>query len=206
MAVPFIPTPNCVHSDIVLAAADGQIHNGYWFQRAAPWTLAERQALNTALETWWVANMKALMTGTVALSSINTVNQDTQNAPSTMHIVSPAQAGTVAGGSEPWGSPVCIGLRTDFRGRNYRGRTYISPIPQSMRYGDNTVTAAHLANLIAAMQALLAVINGLGAVWVVVSKYLNKVPRGVGVQTPITAFAADTAFDSQRRRLFGRGI
>lgn len=201
----FIPTAGAVRVDLTSGGAEGSIHNIYWFTRAAAWTQPQRDALNTALQTWWSASMAPLLSGDTALSSIDIVNQDAQNSPGTVYAVSPTIPGTVGGGAYPEGTAICIGLRTALRGRNYRGRSYISGIPLSKRYTDGTATAAYVSDLITALNALIGVISGLGAVWVVVSKYLNGVARPAGVATPITAIVADTAFDSQRRRLFGRG-
>lgn len=205
MPQPFIPTVGAVRTAITLSQAEGTIQNIFWFTREAAWTQAQREALNTALETWWTTNMKPLTASTWALTIIETVNQDTQNAPSSVHIVSPVVSGNVAGGAYPGGTALCASLRTDLRGRNYRGRSYCGGLPTNIRFSDGTASAAHVANLIAALAALKTVIEGLGAVWVVVSKYLNNTARPAGLKTPITAVSMDTAFDSQRRRLFGRG-
>lgn len=202
----FIPTPGAVRTDIALFNSLGQVHNIYWFSRAAAWTQAERQALNTALETWWTTNMKPLISANISLASITTVNQDTANAPSSVHVVSPLQAGAVTGSAYPAGTCICCTLRTELRGRSFRGRSYISGLPVTVRQDDGNATIAFIGNLVNALIALRTVITGLGALWVVVSKYTNHVARASGLATEIVAVAADNAFDSQRRRLVGRGV
>jgi hypothetical protein len=67
-------------------------------------------------------------------------------------------------------------------------------------------TTAHVAAILSALAALKTAITGLGALWVVVSHFVNKAPRANGLSTPITAIAADPYWDSQRRRYFGRGV
>lgn len=206
MPVGFIPTPGTVRTDIALFNSLGQVHNIYWFQREAAWTQAEREALNTALQTYWTTNLKPLLSANISLAQITSVNQDTANAPASTLVVTPLVAGSVTGSAYPAGTCICCTLRTGLRGRSFRGRSYISGLPVTVRQDDGNATVAFIGNLINALAALKTVITGLGAIWVVVSKYTNKVPRAAGLCTPVTAIAADQSFDSQRRRLVGRGV
>jgi hypothetical protein len=182
-----------------------QVHNILWFEREAPWTEEERSDLNDAISTWWEAQ-KSNWSSSIALAQITTVNQDTFNAPATTLIIAPISAGTGAGNGPANNVALVATLRTDFRGRNFRGRMFIAGHRAADIQDTLQATGAHVTSLLAALAALKVAIDALGAIWVVVSKYINKVPRAAGLTTNITAISMDPYWDSQRRRLFGRGV
>lgn len=206
MAVGFIPTVGAVRVDIMFTLAGQQIHNIIWAAREAAWTQAQREALAEAIETWWGAELKSKMSSQIALAQITVVNQDTASSPSSVRVVSPTIPGTNVNPAVTAGTALCATLRTDLRGRNYRGRMYLAGLPRTEMNDAVSTGTGILAQIIAALMALKTVIEGLGAVWVVVSKWLNKVPRAGGTKTPITAVSIDQYVDSQRRRLGLRGV
>lgn len=201
----FIPTPGAVRVDIMYLMSGQQVHNIIWVSRDAAWTQAEREALNTAVHTWWTAQ-KSNWATSIALAQVTSVNQEAFNSPSSTLIVSPPEAGTGAGVGPSNGTALVATLRTDLRGRNYRGRMYIAGHRSADVQDTLQATTAHITSLLAALAALKTAIEALGAVWVIVSHFVNKLPRAEGLKTPITALAMDPYWDSQRRRLFGRGV
>jgi hypothetical protein len=202
----FIPTAGAVRVDIQFVQTGQQIHNIIWARREAAWTQTEREGLADAIETWWTTTARSHFTNNIALSQITVVNQDAFNSPSTVHVVSPTVAGTVAQNSVPTNAALCATLRTDLRGRSFRGRMYLAGWSQTEMNNAITATTTLIANLIADLVALKGVIDALGAIWVIVSKWSNKVPRAAGLCTPITAVSMDQYIDSQRRRLGLRGV
>jgi len=201
----FVPTPGAVRVDIQYVMSGQQVHNIIWCSRDAAWTSTEREALASAISTWWTAQ-KSNFTSSMALSQITVVNQEANNSPSSTLIISPPEAGTGAGIPPSNGTALVATLRTDLRGRNYRGRMYIAGARTADMQDSLQTTTAHVAALLAALAALKTAIEGLGALWVVVSTWVNKVRRANGLKTPITAISMDTYWDSQRRRLAGRGV
>lgn len=201
----FIPTAGAVRTDLGYVNWNQSVHNILWFSRDGNWTETEREGLNTAIAGWWETSMKSNISSSCALASLTTVNQENQNAPASTLIISPVSGGTISGLQLPTGTALCATLRTDLRGRNYRGRMYLPGIPLTKQESATNATNAYIADLLTALAALKTVIEGLGAIWVVVSHYLNKVARANGVKTPITAISMDSYFDSQRRRLGLRG-
>lgn len=201
----FVPTPGAVRTDIQFTQAGQQIHNVLWFSRDSTWTQAEREALNTAISGWWNIN-KSYFSSSIGLAQITTVNQESQNAPSSQLIVSPVVYGTTSGGSLPANVACCATLRTALRGRSYRGRVYLTGMPKGNQYDEVSFTTTFLANVVTILQALKTAIEALGAVWVIVSKVQNKIHLANGVKTPITAISVDQYIDSQRRRLGLRGV
>lgn len=202
----FIPTAGAVRVDIQFVQAGQQIHNVIWCIRDAPWTQAQREALNLAIKDWWDTTAKVYFSSQLALTQVTSVNQDSSSSPSSTLVVSPAISGTAASEPLPNGSAMVASLRTDLRGRNYRGRMYLAGVRDSSRVDAISIATTEIANLISALAALKTVIDGLGAIWVVVSHFLNKLPRTAGLKTPITAISMDQYIDSQRRRLGLRGV
>lgn len=202
----FIPTVGAVRTDIQFQCGNQQIHNVLWFSREANWTQAEREALNDAIEAWWSTSAKQYFATDMALTQIKTVNQESASAPASTLIVTPAVAGTVSGGALPNNAAVVATLRTDQRGRNYRGRMYLGGLAKTATDSPLGIPGSVVANLLTALAALKTAIEALGAIWVVVSHFLAKAPRAQGLKTPITGISMDNYIDSQRRRLAGRGV
>lgn len=202
----FVATPGCVRVDIQFVHQGQQVHNIIWCKREAAWTDAQRDALASAIEAWWNVSAKTNHSNTFALVGIEVVNQDAQNSPATVHVVSPASPGTLGTAFAPSGTALCATLRTDLRGRSYRGRMYLGGLPGSAVVDPIATSVGYIANLIAELVALKDAIEALGAIWVIVSKFVNHLQRAAGLPTAITAISMDQYFDSQRRRLGLRGV
>lgn len=202
----FIPTAGAVRVDIEFVLAQQQVHNIIWCSRDAAWTQAEREGLADAIKTWWDTGAKVAFSSQIALTRITVVNQDTANAPSSTLVVSPPIAGGGGAVSAPNNAACVATLRTDLRGRNYRGRMYFGGIPTGSITDSITLLLAFTTSLITQLGNLKTAIEALGAIWVVVSKFVNKLPRASGLKTPVSAITVDQYIDSQRRRLGGRGV
>lgn len=202
----FIPTAGAVRTDIQYSLAGQQVHNVIWCSRDAAWTQAQREALNDAIAAWWNVTAKTLRNQAMSLVQITTVNQDTQNAPSSTLVLAPPVPGVGLGTPLPNNAALCATLRTDLRGRSYRGRQYLAGYQTTAMADAVTWITMIIADAITALGALKTAIDALGAVWVVVSHFTNKVARAQGLKTPITAVSVDAYIDSQRRRLGLRGV
>lgn len=202
----FIPTPGAVRVDIQFTATGQQLHNVIWCYRDSAWTEAQRQALADAIAAWWGASAKQYFPTTTALTQVTVVNQEASNSPATTLVVSPAVPGTSAGGALQNNVSTCATLRTENRGRSFRGRMYLGQVSASSVVDAISMSAGWVANIVTMLSALKTAIEALGALWVVVSHYTNKIPRAAGLKTEITAISADQYYDSQRRRLGLRGV
>ncbi len=201
----FIPTPGAVRVDIKFDYDGQEVHNVIWCHRDTEWTEEQRTALANAVKDWWSASGRGGSTSAMVLNQITVTNQDSDSAPSTVLVVSPTIAGTAGSAGLPANVALVGTLRTANRGRSYRGRFYWGGMDATKQLTSSTATAAFIANIVTFLNALRDAITALGAVWVVVSKFHNKVARVAGVATPITAVSVNNVFDSQRRRLPGRG-
>jgi len=116
-------------------------------------------------------------------------------------------SGGVASEAAPNNVAAVPSFRTGVGGRSFRGRNYISGVPNSQIL-INVLDNGFVANVITAYMQLLAGGGVLPAnwEWVVVSMFSAGAQRPVGLTTPVqNVIFTDTIVDSQRRRLPGRG-
>jgi len=115
--------------------------------------------------------------------------------------------GSVATEMMPNAMCACLSLRTGIRGRSFRGRNYVSGIPTA-QVTENVMLGTFLDAIEAAYEELLpgGAHDPSPAQWVVVSRVFNKLPRTVGIATPIVnVLFTDNVIDDQRRRKPGVG-
>jgi hypothetical protein len=115
--------------------------------------------------------------------------------------------GTLAGASIPANAAMVVSQRTAKRGRSYRGRAYLSGLAAGnlVNAVDANVTSA--SSIVAAFAALDSALLALAApleigVW---SRQHNNIVTSPGEFNRAIAYIVDVHYDSQRRRLFGRG-
>jgi hypothetical protein len=115
--------------------------------------------------------------------------------------------GTVTGDRLPLFNSVCLRLKTDGRGRNYRGSKHWAPIAESQTLLDkltaggqtlwDAVATAHVA-------AIGVVIDNVGAYWtpIVLSTTLSQLTLNPAIFTgaDITAVTANSIIGTMRRR------
>lgn len=201
-----IITPNGVRSEFLMTLSGQQIENVIH----TDWTGAgpidgHLVSLNTALIDWWTTNMAPLLSNNLTLRAVRSTNiasltgSVVETAPTT------AVTGTVVEQSLPNNVAIVITEHTANRGRSYRGRKYIPGIPSNDENSPTEITGSDLAGLVAGWTTLIATAVANGIVLAVLSQFTGGVQRATGVLTPITSMSADTAFDSQRRRLEKRG-
>lgn len=206
MSAPFIPALNCTKTALHFSRNGQQVINTIWVDWGHAATEQNRSDLNDAILDWWSGTAATNADSSIQLDSVETVNQESQNAPSTTTYPETPVNGSVAGGGAPNNVAQVVSLRTGLRGRSYRGRMYWAGIPKSKQATETTCDATWLTALAGDIQALLSVINALSAIWVVVSHWTAGAARASAVKTPVTGLVIDNQFDSQRRRLAGRGV
>jgi len=152
---------------------------------------------------WWTSTLKALLGSWNTLKQVRATDISVQGGAQDVDIVS--EAGTASGTIMALNAPMCVSLRTQKRGRSYRGRVYVSGIVQAnmndaVLWGSGAVTAFP-----AAFATLQTSLDTAGFDVVVASKQHNLVTTNPAETNEVIAFTADNKIDSQRRRLSGRG-
>jgi hypothetical protein len=180
------------------------IENTLYFRQANDYDAADLEALALNLSVWWAVNIRPQMASTLSLVGVRATALHDQTGPQFISTVGLPSTGAVLVDSVPNNSAFCLSFRTALIGRAFRGRNYISGLPESV------VTMSRLAGATAtALQTAYEQIQpGLpaGTTWVVVSRTVNGVLQSVGLTNQVTSVVfQDLNMDSQRRRLPGRG-
>lgn len=173
------------------------------------WNNGYIDQINMVIRTWWYENIRGMVTAATTLQKVVGMRLDTD--PAEQRVLFPEgfdgegtddSEGTI---SLPGNVTVAITWRTANVGKSYRGRTYHIGLLSRQILG-NQLAGGTMAGLLAAYTELTAAIHA-DAFFTqgVVSRYSNGVKRETGVFTPITQVTMDSALDSQRRRLAGRG-
>ncbi len=108
--------------------------------------------------------------------------------------------GAATGQSVPANVAVVASLRTARIGRSYRGRTYTTGLVVGHLTDAHSCTTSHADGVNAAFVSLIDALADAGYKLAVLSRYLNKALRVVGVLTEIIQVITNTTLDTQRRR------
>jgi hypothetical protein len=109
-------------------------------------------------------------------------------------VISHPFTGTAGGLALPPQVCLVVSLRTNLRGRSYRGRVYQGPWTASNNVAPGVPAAAAVLDVQEQWQAHLAALAGSG-VSLVVASYLHA------TATDVAAVSVDSRWDTQRRRL-----
>jgi len=201
----FKPSPDCAKVVIHYLCQGQKFINILHFQNTNDFDTGDLGDLAEAIADSWVANIMPLLSNQISITEVDAVDLRTQSGPEAQHIVTPPVAGSLTSPMLPSNVAVVLTKRTAKRGRSYRGRIYIPGAVHSQESGPLEIGTTALANLISGLEAVLSDVDISPWVWGVLSFFLNKVARSQGVFEMGTAISADTLWDSQRRRLSGRG-
>lgn len=200
-----MPAPN-IAKVIVKHTCQGQdILNMFHFSKPTAINQSDLDGLASDVSNLWIANIMPLVSNQLVLTEVDAVDLTTQSGPESQFIVNPTVPGTLTSPMLPSNVALVLTKRTAKRGRSYRGRTYIAGATQAEESGPLEIGTATLSSFLTAITTVLTDSTLAPFVAGVLSYFLNGVPRSTGVLEPITAVSANTQWDSQRRRLFGRG-
>lgn len=204
----FQAVPNVMRGDFFYQVGGQFCISSVYMRKATPCDSTDVQDLCVALhDDFWVDGLRPLVTADFSQNGITATALDEPD--SAFFGLDPAaltQNGTAGGMSIPSGSCLVTTFKTAERSRNGRGRIYTSGIPAGELADPIEVTSDYLGDFVTVMTSLITIATALSAVLVVVSRYLHNAQRAEGVAIPVTSVVADRYIDSQRRRLFGRGI
>lgn len=200
----FIPIPNSATLCFDFTSA-GQNWQFCLTVRKSAGAITSTDLANIATEggNWWTSHLRAEITTTTTLRQVRVTDMQVQGGQQEIDTFN--QAGTGGGGITPLNSPIVVSLRTAKRGRSYRGRAYVSGIPQDALLNPVDWTVVRTASVAAAFIALQAALDTAGYDLVVASKQHNGVVTDPAETNEVIAILVDQHVDSQRRRLFGRG-
>lgn len=200
----FIPWPNGIQVCFNFVTAGQKWQFCLALQKdGGPPSTTDLQDVADGAAGWWTTSLSPNIENGTTLNETRATDMTAEGAP--QRFTNVATPGLIAGSPMPLGTPLVMSFHTDQRGRSFRGRAYVSGSPASAVVSEVLADGTQVSNLVAAFATLLAFYQGIGFTPVVASQFHNKSARTSAVMTPILAVSADTAWDSQRRRLSGRG-
>lgn len=201
----FIATPSTARVALEFSYSGQQCVITLWFEAETSFDVTSLIALSDAIIAWATDNLMPLLAEQLVFNAVRATAQDSSTAPSVYVPVVPPVGGGVAGATEAPQVAVVASLRTDLRGRSYRGRNYIPGIPGAILETPGVITVIAAGQFAAAYELLSEVEDATSTTHVVVSHYNAGGARPVGVTTPVTEYVVDQPLDTQRRRSVGRG-
>lgn len=202
----FVPVPDTAMVEMVYTQ-DGQYCENV-FHVWCDGGIAD-EALTDVAEAfigWWEDSLKSLVAVGVSLVNVRVTKLDTNVSLGIEYATGLPIASTMAQEQLPNNVTVAVKWLTGFRGRSFRGRSYMIGLPRGKVINNQLETAYH-ASLLTAWGNLVAAVATIGINYelVVVSRRHDNADRSFGISTPVVDAVIDTTVDSQRRRLPGRG-
>jgi hypothetical protein len=207
MSRPFIPAPNCASIEFIFSSNAELVENTLHVQKGSPYSLSDLQSLRGTCNTWDSATGFQMRSTAVTLVRIRTRALDTASSPVEDFSLPTPRAGSQGGTLFPNNVTFCFKLPTGHAGRSFRGRWYMVGLTTA----GIGVDANHLGAVAASvfqgyLNTLITNLASAGHTVVVVSYRADKAWRTTALATTALPFVyVDTAYDSQRRRLTGRG-
>jgi hypothetical protein len=179
------------------------VHN---FQFPDALTTSILSSLATSVITSWLANLAPILSSGLDMHSVKVTDLTTDSSPSVTVPFASGTDGNLDEAPVPLNVALVLSEATGSRGRSFRGRVYQCGVPESGVFDVGSVTEAYQIGFVNAYGEFFSDIEASPTcVHVVCSRQHNGVLRTAGVATPITSYSANRDFDSQRRRLYGRG-
>jgi hypothetical protein len=200
----FIPTPNSVQLcfDFATAGQNWQFCLTLRKATGAP-TVPDLSTLTGVGASWWTATLAPQISSNTTLRQVRATNLTTQTGP--QNIQSVGTPGTGASTSTQMGTALVISLRTAKRGRSYRGRLYLAGMPTNTILNATDTTSGYATAIASAFTTLSTSISLANYIWVVASKQHDGIVTNPAETNDVTGLVVDAHYDSQRRRLYGRG-
>jgi hypothetical protein len=183
----------------------GECENVLHFEFATAPTETELNQLGHDLVQWYRDAVRAQQSNEVFLNQIIITDLTTETGPQVVYTTDLPQQGDAAFSVMPSNVTVAISMRTGFRGRSNRGRSYWIGMVDENVTGD-LITTGFADALQAAWEALLTgdFLTHNEAL-VIVSYCSGGAWRLTGHTSAVKTIVVDRTLDSQRRRLLGRG-
>lgn len=180
------------------------IQNSIAINLPSGWNATQLEAMASALEAWWTAELQPHLPNSIELHQIIATDQTALTSARVAHPVSQfggtaAPAGTIC----PANVTCAIHFNTGDRGRGRSGRNYF-PILMEAQVDNDYLDAAMAAIIEAAYAALQAAITAAiaDAIWVVLHRIAGGEQLAAGTWSPVLgAGFRDFVIDSQRDRL-----
>jgi len=207
--MPFIPAFQTVKVLIRQTFQAEELLNVLWFASENPILASTLEDIAAGVGTWWLENLVPILSDQHEIVDVIAIGQDEVNSP--QRLVGVNTPGAVAGDPLPGNVALAVTFKSLYRGRSYQGRAFMGGIPRTAILTDDYSNAANSGFLSAMLDAWDVLSNYVpGSIdgnpsHVVASHVSAGVPRETALTSIVTSYSVNAYFDSQRRRLHGRG-
>jgi len=199
--MPFQSAPNTVEINPRFVGDGVPMENAITFFRSGGYDLSDLTTLVDAVQAWVISDYLPLMNNLV--TSTGTYGKGLEFEEDVQY-TGVTGAGTAGGVANAQANNVtkAITLRSGLTGRSSRGRFFVIGLSSNQLNGVATIEQSYIDDIIEALEALKVIIEALGWVWVIVSRYKNNVKRTTAVNFAVNTFGtSDLTTDSMRGRL-----
>lgn len=207
----FVPVPATCRVDLVYNHQGETIVNVLHYTGSGYAELGPLEDLAEQVKIEWMAveGVERCIHDDTTLNLIRVTSLLAETAPQIEYTDGLPLPGTIATGTAlPGNVCVVVTKRTQFRGRSFRGRIYHGGMSSAQinPLNSNRISDTQVTNLVESYGGLRVLNTTAGDNTMCVVSYIqDHVALAAGVSTPVTHFTCEGAFDSQRRRLAGRG-
>lgn len=198
----FIPTVNAIKVTIIGSILGQQIVIDITIGTPAAVSVGDLDDTADAIEDWLTTEYAPYVQDEYAFDEIKAYDMSSATAPVVSHGIA------IVGGGIAGAVPNNVALVTSFltanRGRSGRGRVYNAGLNKATST-QTAASAGDVTAMLAAWAALNSYLAPLGFEHVVVSFFTGGSPRSAGLKQAVTEYRTNSDWDSQRRRLAGRG-
>lgn len=201
----YIPALNTVRVVLDQLFGVSELANIVYFLKAGGWNEGSMNDLAADMVTWWSENLAPILSDALALTGVTVTDLTTSSSPSISIPVVPVVPGQATTAEQATNVASVVTFRSANRGRSSRGRNYIPGITAGQMVSPTDVGTVFAGLLVDAYEALADVETENTCTHVVASFYTSGAPRVSALLQEVLNYTCDTALDSQRRRLRGRG-
>lgn len=195
----FVPVPNGALAIAEFGTDNIQWTNTFWGTKSS-FVYADLDAFHDCLYSALVEDIVPKMTDEWYLRQITLYDMRTDASPVYNVDFANVQGGT-SGDTAPISQALILTLRTQSRGRSYRGRLYFTGFPKAIYAATDFADAATVTAVQDFGTEFIGDMELAGWTWVVCSRYSAGAPRANAVTTPITSVEVrNDTYGSQRRR------
>ena len=195
----FIPAPGCVRVSVLQDNNEENVVNVFWVKPIMTIDASVLTAIMTAIASRYNSDWSDVCHGDWSVTKLVAQDWSSANGLGGEYIPGVQIVGQAAGTGVTGAASALISWNTAFRGKSFRGRTYLAGGAATYAYGNEW--AAALVNCSAQFATGLRTdLSGSGFPLQVVSFAANHIPRLVAVASEITGNRSRTKIRSQRRR------
>lgn len=197
----FQPAPNCVQVVFSYTMDGIPVSNTLSLEKSTGYSQVDLDALTSALDAFVPTDMLVLMGSSAVYNQV-----EARGLSSAIDLISfnNTNAGDFGAGGDSLPNNVAkaITFRTGFTGRSARGRWFQAAIDGTQIADTNTILQVTVDNIIDMLEALKLLVEALGWIIVIISRWSGGVKRSTALTTPVTSFGvSDLTLDSMRSRL-----